>query len=322
MIATNIKLTIVIPTFNREKRLLNQLQSIYRQSKYKDIYIVILDNASEYDIEASLKAHFSEEELSILELIKRPFNIGMIGNMSNTFLYSKTDWMWLLSDDDEVTMDSLEIIFSKIDLYPNSSVLKFSIDGIQSEENVTVNSIDSFIKYYKNSKRENSTGNLIFMSNNIFNVKVLSNYIEDNFSYSYTYIPHIMPILSSIINNNGEVKYFSESIVKFILPESGIEWNFAKGMLGLCTLNDFFLTKEVSSFQRKQLLKVFTQSFDFYSYIRSCNKFTYKKRMLIYTKIYNGFYKFRGSFKIKILYHIFLLIFFFNINIKSIVRGK
>ena len=314
-------LSICIPTYNRKDRLLRQLKSIFKQPLYKQINIVILDNHSNYDIEQFLKDFFSEEEVSVIELIRRPFNIGMIGNVSNSFLYCKTKWMWLLSDDDETVDNSLEIIFRKIDLYPDYSVFKFSIYGIQSEENIDITTLDEFINYYKDNDRENSTGNLIFISNNVFNMSEIGDYLQDSFTYSYTYIPHIMPILSFLIDNEKKMKYFSEPVVRFLLPEAGIEWSYSKCMLGLSALSDF-LFKNISAEKRKQLMKIFTQSFPFRDYILSCNNYSsYSNRLSIYRKIYGNFFKYKGGLKHTVLYYSFLLIFILNIN-KSPIFNK
>jgi len=102
----NHKITIGIPTYNRENQLRNQLQCKIKQDLTFVEEIIIVDNHSNYDIVNSI----SELNCTKLRLITNPFNIKMATNMEMPFLYCKTEWLWLLSDDDEVLPDSINTI--------------------------------------------------------------------------------------------------------------------------------------------------------------------------------------------------------------------
>jgi GT2 family glycosyltransferase len=180
-------LTIVIPTYNRKIRLINQLRSIVLQPEYKNVEVVVLDNHSDYDIANSLKEHFSFNDLSNIELKRNPFNIGGDGNLSNSFMFCKTKYMWLLSDDDETSINSIKTILANIAENENVAMFKYSIGNFVPEEDKTISNIDEFIDYYRSGVH--SSGTMIFISNNIFNMELLIPYITSAFTPFHFIIP-------------------------------------------------------------------------------------------------------------------------------------
>ena len=104
------QLTIVIPTFNRKERLLNQLDHLLQQDISKGIKIIIIDNHSNYDVKEVVREKYSKIVFSNVEIIVRPFNIGLGAAITMPFLLCKTDWLWILGDDDEVKGDLNRVI--------------------------------------------------------------------------------------------------------------------------------------------------------------------------------------------------------------------
>ena len=62
-------LTIIIPTYNRKQRLLKMLHSIYIQKLSQEVQILILNNASNYNVEESIVEEFGSEVTSNLTVI-------------------------------------------------------------------------------------------------------------------------------------------------------------------------------------------------------------------------------------------------------------
>jgi len=213
------QLTVVITTFNRQYRLLVQLKSLFNQAEYEKLHIVISDNFSDYNLEEVFSNSFSSKELACIEIIKKPFNIGMIGNISNSFLLVKTKWMWLLSDDDETINNSIATIIKFIELYPFIMGLKFTKineTNIRDHIQQDVRSIPELLLFCK--RYEIDLGNLIFMSNNVYNMEVVKPYLGSAFEYSYSSFPHIIPLIFGL-NNNDILKFIPLSIVKYKDPE-------------------------------------------------------------------------------------------------------
>ena len=162
------KLTIVIPTYNRQVRLLNLLHTIYNQPESQDILISICDNHSDYDVKEAIVNEFGAEKTSNLSVFVNKYNFGMNANLSSTFLHCDTKWMWIIGDDDEAIDGSLASILRDINDYPDTTLFKYSnID--YHFTNTAVDNFPQFIKYVKDGGYP--TGLPIFMSNNVYNME-------------------------------------------------------------------------------------------------------------------------------------------------------
>lgn len=309
------KLTIVITTYNRKTKLIAQLKSIFRQPLYCELNIIISDNCSNYDLKDTLKCNFSPHELTFIEIIERPFNIGMIGNISNSFLLPKTRWMWLLSDDDETTIDSIETIFNFINLYPDISAFKFTriSDAIKMRyEQQNVESISQLLKFCK--KNEIDLGNFIFMSNNVYNMDLIRPYLGSAFKYSYSYFPHIIPILSAL-DNNLKLKFIQSSVVNYkdpeIPPASDYFVSIYLGASSICDIpfnileNDF---KELRNYFKMNPFWIISN--DFYN----CS---YPQKRYLYGKLYKSMFKVDNSFSNSLVYRLFCFQIFIGSNFLS-----
>lgn len=296
----NKKLSIGIPTFNREQQLKNQLSSIFKQDISNIEEIIIVDNHSEYDITNVV----SEFDTNKIRLIKNPFNIKMSSNMASPFLYCKTEWLWLLSDDDETLGNSIENILSEIDVCAsNTGMIKFSIARNEGrQKDYTVNNLNEYIDYYY-TEGKIRRGDLVFISTNVYNINNIEDFLGYAFEYSYSYISFLIPVFYALDCKRISVRFSSTEVVSYISPHEG---NYSFGMVGkgLSILSHLplMLTKEY----RKKFLDC-TMSI------------TYKGLMIIYLKegkqqdfidfkiMYNNIYRYYISLPSKIAVYMFYI---------------
>lgn len=316
-----MNLTIVIPTYNREERLIRQLKSIFRQPLSKDVRIQILDNASNYNIEEALKKNFTLNQVRQICLHVNPFNIGQALSLTIPFLYCETEWMWLLSDDDETADDALEVILQDIHEYSGASMIKYSIIDSVPQEDVIITNINDFIGYYRSGKH--SSGDLIFMSNNLFNLKRLSNYLGSACEYSYTQIAFLIPILKALSEKNGNVKFSSNAIVRFIPPENNNGWVVSKRYinvsLGIATVEDIDL-EGVDFRLQQELLHVLTRDFSHGEIIKILfTEKDRKRRKHIYMKLFHIIFR-KESCKRWIYFCTFFFHYYCGINLFKLKR--
>ncbi|MFV8327798.1 glycosyltransferase family 2 protein [Flavobacterium sp. ZS1P14] len=322
----NKQLTVVITTFNRENRLINQLKSLFNQPLYENLHIVVCDNCSDYNVAEVLSNSFSSKELTCIEIIKRSFNIGMIGNISSAFLLVKTKWMWLLSDDDETTQDSIATIIKFIEMYPLIMGLKFTnINDLNRKEYIQtdVGSISELLFFCK--ENEIDLGNFIFMSNNVYNMEIIKPYLGSAFEYSYSYFPHIIPLIIGL-NNNDKLKFIPLSIVEYKEPEICASSNYLVSVyLGAMSINDIPLNlskKDFDDFRNFFKMNPFwTVSTDFYNS-------SYLQKKYLYRKIYKSVFSINGSLKDAVIYRLFYFQIYigsnfissFFLNLKNIIK--
>lgn len=298
------KLSIIIPTYNRKNRLITQLKSIFIQTQYNQVNIILLDNCSDYNLYTTLKENFKEEEFSILTIITRQFNIGMLGNVSSSFVNCETKWMWLLSDDDVTTENSILKILEYIDKYPDILTFKFThirqFQKINYAE-IDVKNISELLDCCNNHGID--LGNLIFMSNNVFNIEKLKPYLSSAFTYSYTYFPHIIPVLLGLNSEHNKVKFISYSVVKYNSPENAMTSDHLVSLyLGASTIVDIPFNLNKKDFNR---LALFFEMNSFWKISKDFYSSSFSQKIYLYEKIYYNTSKISWNLSNWIIYNIF-----------------
>ena len=255
-----LDLTVVIPTYNRREALVRLLKSFLDANYQLVDEIVISDNHSSYDVKACLQQELPLPLLQKCRVVVNRHNIGGQGNINNSFLLSKTKWMWLIGDDDTITPAALDIIAADIQEAPDCAWFKYSTANINAvEEDVILHNLHEFIDYY--TAKERHLGNLVFMSNNIYNMELLSPYLIYAFDYSYTFVSQILPPLMGLDKEIFYVKYRSTSICRFTMPDKEAQWNCIKVFLGVITIENLPYT----SLSRKDIV-LFKKQFVFWPF--------------------------------------------------------
>lgn len=279
-------LTIFIPTYNREVRLKEQLNSIFKQNDISKVNVVIADNNSNYDIEQSLKTEYSAELLKNVEIIKRPINIGLGLAITIPFLVCKTEWLWILGDDDEVVGD-IDVLLKDLIRFKDYSYLKYNIANSGKHEDIDICEIDGFIKYY--SSKKHSTGDLVFISNSIFNLTLLSQYLGHSLIWAGTLIGHLIPVFWGLCEKTIKCRMINYDLVKYKAPMVGTGYDIIWVTLGISLIGDveFPVSQEVN---RKiyQLVQYDCSHMQLINDIMLMKNA--RRRKYVYTRIYNSCY--------------------------------
>jgi glycosyltransferase involved in cell wall biosynthesis len=292
-------LSIGIPTFNREKQLEHQLKCILKQDLSSLKEIIIIDNDSCYDIERLIKSFGCPK----IRLDRNPFNIKMATNMEMPFLYCKTEWLWLLSDDDEVLPNSINTIINEINnCSTDTGMIKLAIDRPKSIQNECyAKSLVEYIDYYFEEKPIRR-GDLVFISTNVYNVKRLKNYLGAAFEFSYTYIGFLMPVILGLAAENISVKFSSKPVVKFIPPREGW-YSFGTVGKGLSTVSHIPLN--ISKKYRKKFLNI-TMSIPYITLMKGILAHEKNANIddlrIIYNNIYRYYIPWKGKFFVNLFF--------------------
>lgn len=221
------KLLIAIPTYNRKKQLIRLLKSIEIQRCTELYDIIISDNCSDYSIYEIISETFNKEFVDNIHIVRREFNAGGDRNISSLFSYAnKYDLLWTIGDDDEVTANSINDIIFEFEKNPDIAFFKYSIlQNSGPKTNQVLRSVSDLEK----SKRAGycNAGDLIFLSNNVYNVSLLRNYLPDCQYYSYCSVSQILPMMRCLVEESFPVMLCQKAIVKYNPPE-GDAWNYVK----------------------------------------------------------------------------------------------
>lgn len=302
------KLSIVIPTYNREKELFRLLTSINNAEDNNKLYeVLIIDNNSNYDLKEQIKK--TNLNYSV-RLINNHFNVGMSSNLLNCFYHCKTNWIWTISDDDVIDCNAITTIIKDIneEKDPDICLLKYSTIGtkqIGKEKDLKVENNEELLDYYLKSRPIRS-GNLVFFSNNVFNLKNLKNYLIKGYEFSYTYIPFLIPVFFAL-KNGKKVRFRKTEIIKYQHP-GDLFWSLNKIGLGLSTINHLQL--DLTTDYKKKFLRV-VMSINFKTMFLDLLHQDNNNRAKMYNFFYRIIYKDFLSIQEKIIFRLLLFCLIF-----------
>ncbi len=229
-------LTIVIPTYDRREQLLRLLMSIEKQNCIDLYTIVISDNCSNYSIEDTISATFNENFINNIKVVHRPFNAGGDYNIGSLYTLCSKGLMWTIGDDDELREGSINKVVNNYKNHPKIAFFKYSMqESCAPEKNILLSRTDDLVACYK--KHYFVAGDLIFLSNNVYNVDYIKEFFPDCLYYCYCSAPHILPMMHCLISSEKDVMLCKEVVVKYNAPE-GEHWNFIKIVTSLSTVLD------------------------------------------------------------------------------------
>lgn len=294
-------LSIVIPSYNRRDKLVRQLRSIFDQEESSSVRVVICDNHSNYDVRGALSEEFPEDVLSKTTVVTNKVNLGMHANLALLFLRCETPWMWTLSDDDETLPHSIATILSDIETFPDTVMFKYQIEGYKHYDDREFTNLPDLLDFYQ--KGHYDTGHLIFLSNNVYNMKYAMQCYGDTLSRCACDIAQMLPMFYALDSGTGVVRFREKALVRFVMAPNGEGWPYLR------TANDFSMTPlyrfNLSDRYCKKLGAVLMNNFPHYMVILSAlNEPDRKRGKFLYSQIYSRSYKYSGRFIDK-LYHIF-----------------
>ncbi len=305
-------LTIVIPTYNREKQLIRLLKSIERQDAVDKYYIVILNNHSAYNVENSVSNSFSGSFLKNIDIYNRPYNAGGDYNIGSAFLFAKSQYLWIIGDDDEVLDGCLDIIEEDAMKYPEIPYIKYhNLNHSSYSEDIIISNISDF----KNSFNKNcfTAGDIIFLSTNIFNLEKAQPYLSLPLYYSYCSVPHILPMLGCLLDEKPFVLSHNE-IVKYYAPD-GDHWNLIKITTSLSTFLDISCDKNYNVVQ--EVFYIITRHFELVEFLGECLKIENRDyRNYIFKKAKSTIYRYK-SFYCHFLFFLYKVEVIFRVKIFS-----
>lgn len=288
------KITVLIPTYNRPKYLRKVLESLACQT-VDNFYIVISDNASDYQIEdmlIGLPNSFKER----CTIYRRKVNVGADINIMGLFEFCNTKWAWTLSDDEYLFEDSIEKIYYYIEKAGEFGCLNFTItSGMKYEEAILkISSIDEFIDLYYPEKRTVNLwhGDLIFLSNKVFDVSKIKHYLQYSYKYIYTRVSTIVLFIKML---EGNVPFINiDSKIVDYNADSKRSWSIYEVILASRTLQD--VPMNLSRKKYKKLLKCLTFNISdvyYYYFVEGTENRNIRN---FFDQIYHGVYKYSLSF--------------------------
>lgn len=216
---SEMSLSIMIPTFNREKQLRNTLSRLAQNKGISGVLICVIDNNSDYNVSSIIKDF--NERLNI-KLVINKTNVGGSANVCKCFEYAETDWIWLLGDDDEPSENAIEFVLKDISQNKNENIFLYKYSNRESDfKDFEIAGAGALVNHLYNEKDRLDLSNLFFISTSVFNIGAIKKYISKAYLYTGSYVPHFIMSLFLMSENNKATVFFSnKKIVKYNAPES------------------------------------------------------------------------------------------------------
>jgi glycosyltransferase involved in cell wall biosynthesis len=135
--ASDSRVTVVVPTYNRAAMLADTVESVLAQT-YRDFRVVVADNAST-DETAEVVRAYDDERVSYL---RRPENVGLFENFQQSLRAVDTEYALLLCDDDLLRPEFLEATVDVLDRQPRTAVVHTSFDVIGDQGEAVERAVD------------------------------------------------------------------------------------------------------------------------------------------------------------------------------------
>lgn len=133
--------TVNILSFNRKDELRNTLNKVYEQD-YKNIEVIVVDNAS-----SDGSQEMVEREFSSVHLIKLKKNIGIAG-WNEGFKIANGEYVLVLDDDSYPEEYAIEIAVNEISSNQLYGIIAFSVFNLERKEYETQNFIEGEVKAF------------------------------------------------------------------------------------------------------------------------------------------------------------------------------
>lgn len=228
LVAIKIKLAIAIPSYDRPEKAKETLLKLLPQVDGSKIRVVVLDNGSfidyqSYFLESSELAKAIKNGYLVIH--RNPANLGMSANILRAFEIFESEWLWVLSDDDQINPQAVMEIISAISVCEKTcGFIKLGEIDIDDSR---VNNINQFIKINLTSRC--NFNSFIFISNGVYRLNDFRKYLHVGYEHAHTYIPHFM-MIAAYVNAGGKIAIFNKEIVKYIVPKVGYSYGMVAGL--------------------------------------------------------------------------------------------
>ena len=207
------KVDILLATYNGEKYLREQIESILNQS-HKDFRLLISDDCSK-DLTRTILEEYKNKD-SRIEIFFQENNLGVVKNFE--FLLGKVEAnYYMFSDQDDIWKENkIEVTLNKIQL-TNANLVYSDLEVVDSDLNITFESYWKLKGIYHKIKKYNNFASL-YLNNFVTGCTIIAkkDLIKKALPLPKTskYVLHDYWI-SLIASQDGNIEYVEESLIKY-----------------------------------------------------------------------------------------------------------
>jgi len=237
-VSTDVRpiLSVVIPTYNRPMELARTLKVLLPQARLFGIPVCILDNASTVAVEKVMESF--QEFRDLVEIIRNRVNIGANANLCRCFETCKSEWMWMLGDDDIPDDNCISKILSELnELGDRVCYINFSCKDFRHPQSLELEGLTALSLYIND---RSIASNILFISAGLFRAPPCQKNLIVGCQNTYTCAPHLAILFTALASDQYSCKVSTSQIVEYVPPNAENQWSVFKlfsGITGLYELD-------------------------------------------------------------------------------------
>jgi glycosyltransferase involved in cell wall biosynthesis len=251
MSAITPRLTIAIPTFDRNETLHRTLPALLPQLT-EDCRLLIIDNHSATPVEETIAGLLAEVPRDHYSIVRNRFNVGANANIMRCFELCETEWLWVLGDDDVVRPDAVETIIKETSAFPECAFFMFSVEGfyVISQPHL-YHGLDEFV--HERLLKLSDLESLGFMSTTVSRTVQVQPFLRFGYQFSYTNLAHVALQLLAL-REGGTCRYVDRPVLDEIVTAQHAEsYDYPELLMGRAIIVDLPLP----AYARDRLLDLF-----------------------------------------------------------------
>jgi glycosyltransferase involved in cell wall biosynthesis len=244
----HMKLTVAIPTYNRNK-ILNQTLAMLLPQLTVDCKLLIIDNCSDVPIVSTLQDLLAKFPGVRARIIRNRVNIGACANVLRCFELCETEWLWILCDAYQIRPEAVRTALDSVSEHNNCLYINFKHPAITRAQTRIGYGIKGFVELMDNF------GMALMTSTCVFRASELLKYLPQGFHFAHTLSPHLVLLLCALADNRP-VCYSKEEIVVSKGPVGDNNWSIMLYLLTLGLVDVPMPPGEATILKRKILLDI------------------------------------------------------------------
>ncbi len=218
-------LSIAIPTFNRSERIKILYENILSNisTNYDEVEIIVCDNSDAGQAGSNQKT-FSGSNIKYKKNIA---NVGFSGNLIRCLKEAKGEFIWVISDDDEVDYNAFGRLLAWLKKYELNSFNAVMLPFYNSSESGEWYLMNTSESWGDNSgelsgivRKTNKIPFILFSSVIIRNPRDNKEKVLDEIASNYEGNDFIqIPLFVSFIGKTGKLTYYSEALQEYKSPD-------------------------------------------------------------------------------------------------------
>ena len=288
-----MKLTIAIPTYNRNKILGANLAVLLPQlQEFAAVCRVhIFDNCSPTPVADTLGPLLEAFPEIKCTLTRNRVNVGGNANIMHCFEACETEWIWVMGDDDTVTAGAVAAVLRSLQRYPEALFFSYSTAAYPIAATTSCRGLAGFVGGI------GSFSNTLFLSTSIYRIGALVPTLRVGYQWAYSGAPHLAMLLSCL-GERSQTCFCEEEIVIQNDADDPLErWSLIAYAVAAGTLLDLPLPQPVREMLAAKMLVTFptTEQIVMQLVLQAVKDKNSHPALFYYQQILDGLYRFDTS---------------------------